>query len=120
MNKIFVFILITLSWISCAQDPDPFKIIPHYQIRYKVEGSVPTASISIFNEEDRSEIFPNTSLPWEYEFSKKVTAGTYLYISAQHGQSQGVIVVVIFRDNIVFKSDTSMGEYATATASGTL
>ena len=78
------------------------------------------ASIAIRAEDDKNLLFPNESLPWNYEFSGKVGEQTYLYISAQHNQSDGIIVVVIYKDNRVFQSDTSRGQYARAEASGTL
>lgn len=111
----FLFLLLCTS---CADDPE--GVIPSFQVRYKVEGSVPSASISIIAEENRNLMFSNQTLPWNYEFSKQVREQTYLYISAQHNQPDGIIVVVIYKDNRVFKSDTSIGEYARAEASGTL
>ena len=112
------FILLIIIFFSCASDPE--LVIPTYQIRYKVEGSAQIASISFMDENTQGKILSNEQLPWEYEFNKKVPQHTYLYLSAQHNEIQGIIIVVIYRNETVFKSDTSIGEYATASAFGTL
>jgi hypothetical protein len=122
--KMILFVLpVSLILINCAVEPEGDSgqhEISTYQIRYKVEGSIQTASISIMDENTQGRNFPNQTLPWEYIFSKKVRQGTYLYLSAQHNQTQGTVVAVIFKENEVFKSDTVSGIYATATVSGRL
>ena len=106
-----------LIQISCVE----MDTSPH-QIKYEVtvtntNGGVGFASLTYSNESGGTSQETKALLPWVKTFTAK--KGAFLYISAQNNYS-GVITTNIYVDGRIVKTSNSSGEFAIATANGSL
>lgn len=85
------------------------------QVEYRVRGS--RASLTYANDQEGTAQVSNATLPWSYAFSGART-GQFLYISAQNTGDSGVITVEIYKRGTLYRTTTSSGAFAIATASG--
>jgi hypothetical protein len=99
-----------------------------YNIKYVVSGTAPSVDLTIENSSGGISQYSNKALPWEYEFSAKVSEYDFifLYVSAQNNSSSGSVTSKIYvkksiEDNYtLFKTSTSEGRYVIATSHGSL
>lgn len=86
-------------------------------IEYRVSGSATRVSLTYETEGGTSQV-SSAALPWSY--SRKAKAGDFLYVSAQIIEGNGTATAAIYKGGSVFKTSTSSGFAAIATASGSL
>ncbi len=111
--------LLLLVFLGCKYEP--LEPIPEfYTIKYEIKGTAKTVRTRHINAWGYLELRSFTSLPWTYEFQYKRPTGTYVMVSAQSHVITDTVMVIIYRDNVVFLSDTSFGDNAVATVSGRL
>ena len=86
-------------------------------IEYRVSGTAVRVSLTYEAESGSSQI-SSAALPWSFAFRAK--RGAFLYVSAQIIQGGGSVTVSIYKGESLYKTATSSGFAAIATASGTL
>ena len=112
LSLIFVLLVVLAGTFSCKGLIDANR---EHKVYYKVTGTK-ALSITIQNESGGTEQFTNVVLPWE-KILLGFTDDHFVYVSAQNANS-GTISVYIYVDGKLFKSSSSNGEYAIASASG--
>lgn len=106
--KLALLVLFAFAAV-CALSPGPPRAV-----KYRVGGTAHTASVTYANEEGGTEQ-KTVAVPWEKEL--KASPGAHLYISAQNQGPRGSVNVKIEVEGRDFKTSTSDGAYAVATAS---
>jgi hypothetical protein len=84
-------------------------------VEYRVYGS--RASLTYANAQEGTSQNSSAMLPWTYSFNSART-GQFLYISAQNTGDSGQIRVEIWKRGSLYRTSTSQGAFAIATASG--
>lgn len=88
---------------------------PSPAVEYRVIGS--RADLTYVTSQGGTAQAANQTLPWSYTMTFAQT-GQFLYISAQNTGDSGPITVQIYRRGVLFRTTTSTGAFAIATASG--
>ncbi|MCD6167577.1 hypothetical protein J7K19_12905 [bacterium] len=117
MRQVLVAIIAVILFLGCGPTEPEDNTPP---VSYEVTGTCQTVFVTIANEDGGTSQFADVSVPWTYDFSHKVSEGTFVYVSAQNQQDYGSVTVKIYKYGDVFKSSTSSGAYVIATASGTI
>jgi len=96
------------------QTPQPTS----FEVEYRVSGTSFVRSASLTYERAKGESEQRTVVPpWSMKF--RAERGDFLYISAQNESNLGgVITCEIWVNGSMWKSASSMGEYAIVTCSG--
>jgi hypothetical protein len=113
---IIIIILILFS-LGCENNTSNNKHI----IKYTVETSISTVSVTLNGKIGNNEVYSGVIPPWEYSFESE--NGDYLYISAVSAVGMALnytITVNIYKDGVLFKTNTASGVNAKAIAYGTL
>lgn len=98
---------------------------PH-TVTYKVEGTATSTDITFSNPDGGTSQASDKAVPLGNRttgtegITGTFKSGSFLYISAQNGDSSGSITCIIEVDGVVMKTTTSSGGYTIATCSGRL
>jgi len=86
-------------------------------VEYRITGSaVSRVSITYENATGGTSQISSAALPWS--FSRSAKTGDFLYVSGQIAEGTGTMTVSVYVNGSVFKTSTSSGFAAIATASG--
>lgn len=103
----YLLILIVLILTACKAEDKNEKIT------YRVSGTANAASLTYTNAQGGTEQ-TTVDLPWE--ITMNMPKDEFKYISAQNEGNGSIICEILINDN-PYKSSTSNGEFAIATAS---
>ena len=121
MSNFFSGITIVLSLFLGCKYETPLEPVPEfYTVKYEITGTAQTVSVTWIPEYGEYYYSSSRYLPFIYEFSFKKPSGTEVMVSAKGKASSDSVIVIIYRDNYVFLSDTSIGDQIAATARGVL
>jgi len=117
MKKLLCLLLVAMLFtVSCAKDEPP--VIPKYSVKYEVISNPAGFDITYKNVDGDTIRKSISSTEWTTTF--EALHGQLVYISAKANNTGATITSTIYSENKVFKSSTSVGDYVTATASGSL
>jgi len=85
---------------------------------YEVTCTSGLVSITIENSDGGVSQFADVATPWTYEFTGDI--GDFVYVSAQNLHDYGTVTATIYQAGEIFKTSTSEGAYAIASAYGSL
>jgi len=120
-------ILLFFLFVGCSQsmfEPvvesggNPYTIPPKIKVEYVVSGTATSALVTMNGPNGDVVQYVNAFLPKIYRYSDY--KDWFIYVSAQNNGTTGIIVVAIFIDDVLYKSDTNSGAYVTAVVSGTI
>ena len=89
-----------------------------YSVKYVVEGTAFSVSITMSNAQGGTEQYAAVRVPWSTSFGAE--PGTFLYVSAQNQGKTGSVEAKIYVDGHLIAESTSKGSYVIATASEVL
>lgn len=119
---VVVFVVVASGWIFTPlgkalleATPSGVFIPGDRSIRYLVDGSSRTASVTFTNESGGTGSLLVT-LPWTLRMRR--AAGTFLYVAAQKKGSDGTVHAAIYVDGDVIQQAESDTPYGIASASG--
>jgi hypothetical protein len=119
MGTIYFALLICFMLLGCGEIQDRPLTKTAYHVKYLVtleDVEYPYASMTYQNATGGTEQANDADTPWSREFECK--RGAFLYISAQNAHDRGKITVSVYVNDRLWKTSTSTGGYAIATASG--
>lgn len=111
MKRLFV-ILCFLFLTSCWLDESLL-----YDVTYSVTCTSGTVDITI-NTGGNIAQYTDVDTPWSTEF--EADEDTFVYVSAQNNQSNGIVTVSISKDGNILQSNSCSGSYCITTASGSV
>ncbi len=116
----WILTIVLSLFLGCKYET-PLEPIPEfYTVKYEITGTAETVSVTWIPEFGGKFYSSSRSLPFIYEFSFKRPSGTEVMISAKGKVNSDSVIVIIYRNNYIFLSDTSVGDQLVATASGIL
>ncbi len=106
-----LFVIIVIA-VGCV----PNETKKAATVSYEITGTARYVNVELSNETGGTEIYSHVSVPHQYYFYN--FSSSFPSITAQNQGEYGSVTVNIYINGDLFKTSTSSGAFATATASG--
>lgn len=116
MKNLLIGIGLGLAVAGCGSSPN--KPSQYAKVEYNVTGSASRASMTYATSNGGTSQQGDRTLPWS--FSTTMSAGEFVYLSAQNSGQSGCVNVEIRVRSQYYKSTQSCGAFVIATVSGTV